>query len=163
LAIAVVSVKNDTPLFGEKRAKPQVRMNYKHKNAARICLASRKNLLSFSRAFTAPQHPTSAAIVAAYLLSTGALMPAAQHTPFEAAVVASKNLPEKPSPPDLLQLYSLYKQATVGDNTEAQPGFTDIVARAKWDAWNKLRGTAADIAMQRYIDTVTRLQQAMGN
>jgi acyl-CoA-binding protein len=37
------------------------------------------------------------------------------------------------------------------------------VARAKWDAWNKLRGTAADIAMQRYIDTVTRLQQAMGN
>ena len=82
-------------------------------------------------------------------------------TQFEAAVVASKKLPQKPAPQDLLQLYALYKQATVGDNTEAQPGFTDIVARAKWDAWDKLRGTEVDAAMQRYINTVTRLQQEM--
>ena len=61
---------------------------------------------------------------------------------FEQAVIASKQLPKKPSPQGLLQLYSLYKQATVGDNTEAQPSFTDIVARAKWEAWDKLRGTA---------------------
>ena len=82
-------------------------------------------------------------------------------TQFEAAVVASKKKKKKPAPQDLLQLYALYKQATVGDNTEAQPGFTDIVARAKWDAWDKLRGTEVDAAMQRYIDTVTRLQQEM--
>lgn len=85
----------------------------------------------------------------------------ALNTAFEAAVVASKQLPKKPAPQDLLQLYSLYKQATVGDNTEAQPGFTDIVARAKWEAWDKLRGMEADAAMQRYIDTVARLQQEM--
>ena len=36
---------------------------------------------------------------------------------FEQAVIASKQLPKKPSPQGLLQLYSLYKQATVGDNT----------------------------------------------
>lgn len=83
------------------------------------------------------------------------------NTQFAAAVVASKKLPQKPAPQNLLQLYSLYKQATVGDNTEAQPGFTDIVARAKWEAWDKLRGTEVDVAMQRYIDTVTRLQQDM--
>ena len=78
---------------------------------------------------------------------------------FEQAVIASKQLPKKPSPQGLLQLYSLYKQATVGDNAEAQPGF--IVARAKWEAWDKLRGTAGDAAMQSYIDTVTRLQQEL--
>lgn len=82
-------------------------------------------------------------------------------TLFQQAVVASKQLPEKPTPQGLLQLYSLYKQATVGDNTEAQPGFTDIVARAKWDAWDKLRGVDVDEAMQRYIDTVARLRQEM--
>ena len=80
---------------------------------------------------------------------------------FEQAVIASKQLPKKPSPQGLLQLYSLYKQATVGDNAEAQPGFTDIVARAKWEAWDKLRGTAGNAAMQSYIDTVTRLQQEL--
>ena len=80
---------------------------------------------------------------------------------FEQAVIASKQLPKKPSPQGLLQLYSLYKQATVGDNTEAQPGFTDIVARAKWEAWDKLRGMAGDAAMQSYIDTVARLQQEL--
>ncbi len=83
-------------------------------------------------------------------------------TQFEQAVVASKQLPQKPSPQGLLQLYSLYKQATVGNNTEAQPGFTDIVARAKWEAWDKLRDMEVDVAMQNYIDTVARLQQELG-
>ena len=83
-------------------------------------------------------------------------------TQFEQAVVASKQLPQKPSPQGLLQLYSLYKQATVGNNIEAQPGFTDIVARAKWEAWDKLRDMEVDVAMQNYIDTVARLQQELG-
>jgi acyl-CoA-binding protein len=82
---------------------------------------------------------------------------------FEQAVIASKQLPEKPAPQHLLGLYSLYKQATVGDNTEAQPGFTDIVARAKWDTWQKLHGTDTDTAMQRYIDLVQQLQRDMTN
>ena len=80
---------------------------------------------------------------------------------FTLAVAASKELPEKPAPQMLLQLYSLYKQATVGDNAEAQPGFTDIVARAKWDAWDKLRGTAPEQAMQDYIDLVKELQESL--
>lgn len=79
---------------------------------------------------------------------------------FEQAVVESKQLDEKPSPPNLLKLYSLYKQATVGDNTEEKPGMTDIVARAKWDAWDGLKGTSADDAKQRYIDVVEELKAA---
>ncbi|MFI0546536.1 MAG: acyl-CoA-binding protein [Brachymonas sp.] len=82
---------------------------------------------------------------------------------FEQAVVASKQLPEKPAPQHLLGLYSLYKQATVGDNTETQPGFTDIVARAKWDTWQKLHGIDTGTAMQRYIDLVQQLQRDMAN
>jgi diazepam-binding inhibitor (GABA receptor modulating acyl-CoA-binding protein) len=76
---------------------------------------------------------------------------------FEAAVANSKNLTERPDNATLLQLYALYKQGSVGDNTEKKPGFTDMVARAKWDAWNKLKGTSNDDAMQQYIDLIGSL------
>ncbi|AVT02548.1 acyl-CoA-binding protein [Paracidovorax avenae] len=63
---------------------------------------------------------------------------------FEAAVAQSKNLSERPDNPTLLKIYALYKQATAGDNAEARPGFSDVVGRAKWDAWTKLKGTDGD-------------------
>ena len=50
---------------------------------------------------------------------------------FEEAVANSKTLSERPDNMTLLKIYSLYKQATEGDNEEAKPGFADIVARAK--------------------------------
>jgi acyl-CoA-binding protein len=78
-------------------------------------------------------------------------------TQFEAAVANSKNLSERPDNATLLKLYALYKQASAGDNTEAKPGFSDMVARAKWDAWSKLKGKAADEAMQEYIDLIESL------
>ena len=61
---------------------------------------------------------------------------------FESAVANSKNLSERPDNATLLKLYALYKQATAGDNTEKKPGFGDMVGRAKWDAWNGLKGTS---------------------
>lgn len=76
---------------------------------------------------------------------------------FEAAVANSKNLSERPDNMTLLKLYALYKQASVGDNTEKKPGFTDMVGRAKWDAWNALKGTDSPDAMQQYIDLVESL------
>ena len=78
---------------------------------------------------------------------------------FEEAVANSKSLSERPDNMTLLKIYSLYKQATEGDNEEAKPGFADIVARAKWDAWKKLEGTSADEAMQQYIDLIEELRQ----
>lgn len=77
---------------------------------------------------------------------------------FNAAVSRSKNLDERPSNPTLLKIYALYKQATEGDVTEARPGFSDVVARAKWDAWNSLKGTQADAARQAYIDLIDELE-----
>jgi acyl-CoA-binding protein len=76
---------------------------------------------------------------------------------FEAAVANSKNLSERPDNATLLKIYALYKQATAGDNTEKKPGFTDLVGRAKWDAWDKLKGTDSKDAMQQYIDLIESL------
>lgn len=76
---------------------------------------------------------------------------------FNAAVANSKNLSERPDNATLLKIYALYKQATAGDNGEKKPGFGDMVGRAKWDAWNGLKGTSADDAMQQYIDLIDSL------
>jgi len=79
-------------------------------------------------------------------------------TKFEAAVAASKQLPERPSNDVLLQLYALYKQATDGDVEGKRPGFTDMVGRAKYDAWAAVKGTASDAAMTRYVELIESLQ-----
>jgi diazepam-binding inhibitor (GABA receptor modulating acyl-CoA-binding protein) len=76
---------------------------------------------------------------------------------FDAAVAHSKTLTERPDNMTLLKLYALYKQGSVGDNTEKKPGFTDMIARAKWDAWSLLKGTSSPDAMQQYIDRVASL------
>ncbi|PIF28600.1 acyl-CoA-binding protein [Acidovorax sp. 56] len=76
---------------------------------------------------------------------------------FEAAVANSKNLAERPDNPTLLKIYALYKQATAGDNADKKPSFSDVVGRAKWEAWEKLKGTEADAAKQLYIDLITEL------
>ena len=72
-------------------------------------------------------------------------------TAFEQAVADSKALPEKPDNMTLLKIYALYKQATAGDVEGKRPGFTDMVGRAKWDAWNEIKGTSKDDAMKQYI------------
>ena len=76
---------------------------------------------------------------------------------FEAAVANSKDLSDRPDNAPLLKIYALYKQATAGDNTEKKPSFSDMVNRAKWDAWNNLKGTEADAAKQQYIDLIASL------
>ena len=76
---------------------------------------------------------------------------------FEAAAAASKNLGERPDNATMLKIYALYKQGSLGDNTEKKPGFGDMVGRAKWDAWNGCKGTSRDAAMQLYIDLIASL------
>ena len=76
---------------------------------------------------------------------------------FDAAVANSKNLSERPDNATLLKIYALYKQASSGDNTEKKPGFGDMVGRAKWDAWNGLKGTTSDAAKQQYVDLISSL------
>lgn len=76
---------------------------------------------------------------------------------FEAAVANSKNLSERPDNATLLKLYALYKQGSSGDNGEKKPGFGDMVGRAKWDAWNGVKGVSRDDAMTQYIELIESL------
>ncbi|KAF9438226.1 hypothetical protein BGZ76_009153, partial [Entomortierella beljakovae] len=76
---------------------------------------------------------------------------------FEKAAAAAKNLPKTLSNEDLLDLYGLFKQATVGDNTTAQPGMFDLTGKAKWSAWNKHKTTSKEAAEAAYIKLVADL------
>jgi diazepam-binding inhibitor (GABA receptor modulator, acyl-CoA-binding protein) len=77
---------------------------------------------------------------------------------FEKAVADSKSLPERPDNQTLLKLYALFKQASTGDVEGKRPGFTDMVGRAKWDAWNESKGTSKDEAMKQYIALIEDLR-----
>lgn len=81
------------------------------------------------------------------------------HQQFEQAVADSKELSEKPSNDTLLQLYSLYKQASQGDiNIDAPSNPFDFVAKAKYEAWDALKGKSKEAAMQDYIELVSKLK-----
>ncbi len=77
---------------------------------------------------------------------------------FDKAVADSKNLPDKPDNATLLKIYALYKQATTGDVDGKRPGFSDMVGRAKWDAWNEQKGKDGKDAMKDYVDLIESLK-----
>ena len=64
---------------------------------------------------------------------------------------------KRPDQATLLKLYALFKQAGAGDATGERPGFTDPVGRAKFDAWEKMRGIAPEQAKADYIALVRSL------
>ncbi|MFT5590774.1 MAG: diazepam-binding inhibitor (GABA receptor modulating acyl-CoA-binding protein) [Bradyrhizobium sp.] len=80
---------------------------------------------------------------------------------FDQALADSKNLDDRPDNMTLLKMYALYKQASKGDADGTRPGFTDLVGRAKWDAWDALKGVNQEHAMQQYVDLVADLKSAM--
>jgi acyl-CoA-binding protein len=57
-----------------------------------------------------------------------------------------------------LQMYALYKQATEGDVSGKKPGMMDFVARAKYTAWEELKGKSSDDAMKKYINEIEVLK-----
>lgn len=76
---------------------------------------------------------------------------------FESAAAAVKSLTERPSNDQLLQLYALYKQGTAGDVSGSKPGFFDIAGRAKFEAWEKIKGLSTDAAKEKYVELVRSL------
>ncbi|CCC66768.1 hypothetical protein NCAS_0A02100 [Naumovozyma castellii] len=76
---------------------------------------------------------------------------------FEEKAKAVNELPTKPNTDELLKLYALYKQATVGDNDKVRPGIFNLKDRSKWDAWEKLKGTSQEDAEKQYIELVDEL------
>jgi acyl-CoA-binding protein len=76
---------------------------------------------------------------------------------FEQAAAAAKALPDRPDDQTLLQLYALYKQGSVGDVQGAKPGFFDFVGAAKYEAWERLRGTGQEDARRQYVKLIRTL------
>lgn len=81
---------------------------------------------------------------------------------FEKAALAAKSLPSRPDNETLLRLYALYKQGTEGDVSGEKPGFFDFVGLAKYEAWEKLKGTAQESARTGYCELVERLARSTG-
>ena len=78
---------------------------------------------------------------------------------FEQAAIESKSLSEKPGNETLLQLYSLYKQGSIGDaNTEQPSNPFDFVAKAKYEAWAGLKGKSSEDAMMEYVALINKLK-----
>jgi len=76
---------------------------------------------------------------------------------FEAAAQNVKKLKDDPGNEAKLQLYALFKQGTEGDVAGRRPGFTDMIGRAKYDAWAKAKGQTKDEAMKNYVALVKSL------
>lgn len=76
---------------------------------------------------------------------------------FADAQARVKTLTEAPSTSELLELYALYKQGSIGDVEGRRPGMLDIKGRAKWDAWAGKKGQPRDQAMEAYVALVDRL------
>ncbi|XP_059199575.1 acyl-CoA-binding protein-like [Centropristis striata] len=81
---------------------------------------------------------------------------------FDTAAAEVKQLKTKPTDEEMLQIYSLFKQATVGDVNTARPGMFDFTGKAKWDAWEKQKGKGKEDAMNEYVNLVEQLKEKDG-
>ena len=81
-----------------------------------------------------------------------------QEEEFSQAQERVNKLSRRPSDLQLLELYSLYKQATMGNATGKRPGAFDFKGRAKWEAWKQREGLSREEAMRQYIELVDRLE-----
>nr|AFK10949.1 putative acyl-coenzyme A binding protein [Callorhinchus milii] len=81
---------------------------------------------------------------------------------FQKAAEEVKHLTTVPTDEEMLAIYSLYKQATVGDVNTERPGMLDFKGKAKWDAWSKLKGTSKEEAMKLYIAKVEEMKVIYG-
>ena len=69
---------------------------------------------------------------------------------------ASKSIPSD----ILLELYGLYKQATIGDVATDRPSMFYYIERSKWDAWDKQSGLTKESAMKLYIKTIKQTNKS---
>lgn len=81
---------------------------------------------------------------------------------FKTAADDVRKLKSKPTDAEMLELYGLFKQASVGDINTERPGMFDFQGKAKWDAWSGRKGLAKEDAEKQYIAVVERLIQTYG-
>ena len=62
----------------------------------------------------------------------------------------------------MLEVYALFKQASIGDCNTERPGMMDFKGKAKWDAWNGKKGMSKEDAEAKYIALVEELKGKYG-
>ncbi|CAB3376204.1 acyl-CoA-binding protein homolog 1 isoform X2 [Cloeon dipterum] len=81
---------------------------------------------------------------------------------FNKAAEDVKNLKTSPANDELLEIYALFKQGSVGDCNTDKPGMLDFKGKAKWEAWNGKKGQTQDAAKEAYIAKVEELKTKYG-
>ncbi len=76
---------------------------------------------------------------------------------FQKAATSVNSLTERPTDKQLLQLYGLYKQATVGDCNTTKPSFINIKESSKWNSWTERKGLSKEDAMKKYVNVVNQI------
>ncbi|XP_006459070.1 hypothetical protein AGABI2DRAFT_65818 [Agaricus bisporus var. bisporus H97] len=81
---------------------------------------------------------------------------------FDKATSIVQNLPKggpvQPSQDDQLFFYARFKQATIGDVNIPRPGMLDFTGKAKWDAWNEIKGKSKEDAMKEYVEKLLKVR-----
>ena len=65
-----------------------------------------------------------------------------------------RKLMGRPTDDELLLIYGLFKQATIGDNYNSKPAGVWFKETRKWEAWNNQRDKEQNTAKQEYIEAV---------
>ncbi|KAM1909384.1 hypothetical protein ACFX13_038142 [Malus domestica] len=76
---------------------------------------------------------------------------------FDEHAEKAKTLPKSTTNENKLNLYGLYKQATVGAVSTSRPGMFNMKDRVMWDAWKAVEGRSKEEAMGDYITKVKHL------
>jgi diazepam-binding inhibitor (GABA receptor modulating acyl-CoA-binding protein) len=80
-----------------------------------------------------------------------------EDTSFEQAVQNIRFITVKPTDVELLKLYGLYKQTTIGNNTNPSPGLLQMKDSAKWSSWKSYSGKGKIWAKDEYVKLVNQL------
>lgn len=76
---------------------------------------------------------------------------------FNKAVHLVRNGPPMDTTDDVkLEFYKYFKQANAGDVVGTQPWAVQMEARAKWDAWNSVKGMTSEEAKAKYVEVLTK-------
>jgi len=85
---------------------------------------------------------------------------------FDKAVSIVQSLPKdgpiQPTQEDQLYFYKYYKQATIGDVNTTRPGLLDFTGKAKWDAWNSVKGVSKEEAYAKYVEKLLEVLNRAG-
>ncbi|XP_076757958.1 acyl-CoA-binding domain-containing protein 7-like [Xylocopa sonorina] len=76
---------------------------------------------------------------------------------FKEMETAVRGISKGPTDQEYLELYSLYKQAIIGNVNIPKPAVSDVKAKAKWDAWKTKEGMSQNDAKEAYVNVANKL------